>query len=195
MLNADSSALKSESDDQRSTTPPTIPSVAELSCTLWTSERMLLTELPGNARLNSLTRKSDASARCATPSSASAMKVRGTNERSAKYATIAARWGPRSAKNFATRTRLRTRTAGVLHRVRADSPVLASGGGRRPGTRRPDRDLLADRGRRPLRRGRVGPGLDPRLGRGRSGVRALGVGAARERGCVPLGRGQRHPAR
>ena len=41
MLNADSSALKSESDDQSSATPPTIPSVAALSWTRWTSVRML----------------------------------------------------------------------------------------------------------------------------------------------------------
>ena len=63
MLNADSSTLKSESDDQRSATPPTIPSVAALSCTRWTSVRMLFNEVVGNARLSSFTRKSDASAR------------------------------------------------------------------------------------------------------------------------------------
>src|SRR5258707_1002758 len=63
MLSADSSALNSDTDDQRSATPPMIPSVAALSCTLWTSERMLFSELPGNARVSSLTRKSDASAR------------------------------------------------------------------------------------------------------------------------------------
>ena len=54
MLNADSSTLKSESDDQRRKTPPTIPRVAALSCTRWTSERMLSTELLGNARLELL---------------------------------------------------------------------------------------------------------------------------------------------
>jgi hypothetical protein len=115
MLNADSSALKSESDDQSSPIPPMIPSVAALSWTRWTSERMLLSELPGKARFNSRTRKSDASARCASPSSDSERKTSGTNESSAKYATIAARWVPRSAKNFATRARLRRRTCGSLH--------------------------------------------------------------------------------
>ena len=84
MLNADSSALKSESDDQRSATPPTIPSVAALSCTRWTSERMLLSELVGNARFSSFTRKSDASARWTRPSSESERKTSGTNESSAK---------------------------------------------------------------------------------------------------------------
>ena len=47
MLNADSSALKSESDDQRSATPPMIPSVAALSWTRWTSVRMLFSEWSG----------------------------------------------------------------------------------------------------------------------------------------------------
>jgi len=56
MLNADSSALKSESDDQRSATPPMIPSVAALSWTRWTSVRMLCNEVVGKARLSSFTR-------------------------------------------------------------------------------------------------------------------------------------------
>jgi hypothetical protein len=111
MLKADSSALKSESDDQTNATPPMIPSVAALSCTLWTSVRMLCSDVPGNARESSRTRKSEASARRARPSSASARNVSGTNERSAKYATIAARCVPRSAKNFSTSCRLRRRTA------------------------------------------------------------------------------------
>jgi hypothetical protein len=111
MLNADSSALKSESDDQSSAIPPTTPSVAALSCTRWTSERMLLSDVVGNARLSSFTRKSDASARCTRPSKESARNVSGTNDRSAKYASIAARWVPRSAKNFATSARLRRRTS------------------------------------------------------------------------------------
>src|SRR4051812_21996767 len=117
MLKADSSALKSERDDQSSRTPPAIPSTAALSCTRWTSETIPEIELPGNARPISLTRKSEASARCTRPSSDSDRNVSGTNERRAKYATIAARWVPRSAKNLAGRARLRWRTEESLHRV------------------------------------------------------------------------------
>jgi hypothetical protein len=84
MFSADSSALKRDSDDQSRKTAPTIPRVAALSCTRWTSERMLSTELPGNARPSSLTRKSDASARWARPSSARARNTSGTNESRAK---------------------------------------------------------------------------------------------------------------
>src|SRR5258706_4284865 len=117
MLSADSSALKSETDDQRRNTPPMMPSVAALSCTLCTRLRIPLTEVPGKAWLSSFTRKSDASARWTRPSSASARKTSGTKESSAKYATIAARCVPRSAKNFATRDRFRRRTSGSLHPV------------------------------------------------------------------------------
>ncbi len=61
-----------------------IPSAVALSCTWWTSERMLSSELPGKARDSSSTKKSEASARCASPSSESARKTSGTNESSAK---------------------------------------------------------------------------------------------------------------
>jgi len=84
MLNADSSALNNEVDDHSSATPPMIPSVAALSCTRWTSVTMLFTEVVGNARPSSRTRKSDASARWTRPRSASERKTRGTKERSAK---------------------------------------------------------------------------------------------------------------
>jgi hypothetical protein len=40
--------------------------------------------------------------------------VSGTNDSSAKYAIIAARCVPRSAKNFPTRSRRRTRTGRTL---------------------------------------------------------------------------------
>src|SRR5579871_2292594 len=113
MLSADSSALKSESDDQRSPTPPTIPSVVAFSCTLRTRWTMLTSDAPGNAFPSSLTKKSPASARCAKPKSASARKMSGTKESSAKYATIAARCVPRSAKNFFGSWLNPTRTQGV----------------------------------------------------------------------------------
>ena len=118
MLNADSSALNSDSDDHSRPMPPMMPSVAAFSCTWWTSVRMLCSELPGNARFSSRTRKSDASARCARPSSDSARKMSGTKESSAKYATIAARCVPRSAKNFAKSARFRRRIDPVARRRR-----------------------------------------------------------------------------
>src|SRR5712691_1012217 len=105
MLNADSSTLKSDSAVQSRNAPPTMPSVAALSCTSRTSVTMSPTGASGNACLSSVTRKLDSSARPARPSSASARNVSGTKERSAKYAIIAARCVPRSAKNFANRAR------------------------------------------------------------------------------------------
>src|SRR5215471_3409863 len=115
MLSADSSALKSESDDQSRPTAPMIPSAAALSCTWWTSLTMLSSEVPGKACFSSRTRKPDASARCARPRSESARKTSGTNDSSAKYATIAARWVPRSAKNLSTSWRSPMRTDQSLH--------------------------------------------------------------------------------
>src|SRR5919202_2051056 len=113
MLKADSSALKSDSDVQSSAAPPMIPSVAALSWTLWTRSMIRSIGVPGSACLISWTRKLDSSARPVSPRSASARNVSGTNDSSAKYAIIAARCGPRSAKNFCTSVRLRTRTGGV----------------------------------------------------------------------------------
>src|SRR4029077_9086933 len=110
MLSADSSALKNESDVQARPMPPMIPSAAALSCTRRTSLMMLSSEVPGKACFSSRMKKSDASARCARPKSDSVRKTSGTNERSAKYATIAARWVPRSAKNLCTSCRRRIAT-------------------------------------------------------------------------------------
>ena len=45
MLNADSSALKSDSDDQSRKIPPMIPSVAALSWIAWTTRRIVSSEL------------------------------------------------------------------------------------------------------------------------------------------------------
>src|ERR1041384_6041976 len=123
MLNADSSTLNSESDDQRRKAPPTIPSVAALSCTLRTSETMSPTGASGSACFSSVTRKLDSSARPAKPSSDSARNVSGANESSAKYAIIAARCVPRSAKNFANRVRLRTRNAPSIFRAVDDDEL------------------------------------------------------------------------
>src|ERR1700719_3261909 len=118
MLSADSSALKNESDDQMRPIPPMIPSVAALFWTRCPSVIMLSSDVPGNACLSSRTKKSDASARCARPNSDSARKMSGTKERSAKYATIAARCVPRSAKNLRTSWRRRI--------VTGESSLIAS---------------------------------------------------------------------
>src|SRR5438034_9458544 len=98
MLNADSSALNRESDDQSSPTAPMMPSAAALSCTRCTRVRMLASELLGNARLSSFTRKSEASARCAKPRSERERKASGKDGRSAKYATHGAEGAPPLAK-------------------------------------------------------------------------------------------------
>ena len=206
MLKADSRALNSDRDDQSRATPPMIPSVAALSWTRWTRVRMLFERAARERALSSLTRKSDASARCARPSNESARKTSGTNESNAKYATIAARWVPRSAKNFATepacggRTRCRRHRASLRYSLRPD--------GRSSGARRSDRDLVADRGRRPLRRGRRSPARRSRTPaaaafargarraararRGRSGRRRGGHAA---RGLDARGQRLRRPGR
>ena len=54
MLSADSSALKSESDDQSRPTPPMIPSAAALFCTWWTRLMMLFERRPGERVLQLL---------------------------------------------------------------------------------------------------------------------------------------------
>src|SRR6186713_834065 len=100
MLNADSSTLKSEREVQPTNRAPITPIVAALSCTERTTLRIPSTELDGNALFSSVTRKLDSSARPAKPSRARARKRSGTKERSAKYAIMAARCVPRSAKNF-----------------------------------------------------------------------------------------------
>src|SRR3954447_3140500 len=165
MLNADSRALKSDRDDQSRKIPPMIPSVAALSWIPWTTRRIVSSELEGNARSSSRTKKSEASARREKPRSASERKTSGTNDRSAKYAIIAARCVPRSRKNLANgfRTKRSMRCGSVGDRY-----------GRAAGPRRPDRDLCADRGggdRAPVGRG----GRVDSPGRGaRSAVRARG---------------------
>src|SRR5581483_10105316 len=156
MLNADSSTLKSESDDQSRKKPPTTPSAVALSWIVWTTRRIVVIEESGNAFFSSVTKKPDSSARPASPTSASERKSSGTNESSAKYAIIAARCVPRSTKNFenAFLTRARPRieedpSAGGTRRRRSrGGPVGSRSSGRRPGARRPHGDLVPDRVRR-----------------------------------------------
>src|SRR5882672_3095017 len=109
MLKADSRTLKRERDVHSKAAPPTIQSAVAWSCTVCTRSTMRLMGVPGSACLISLTRNDDSSARPVNPSSARDRKVSGTKESSAKYAIIAARCGPRSAKNLRTRSHLRTR--------------------------------------------------------------------------------------
>src|ERR671926_779170 len=111
MLKADSSTLKKESDVQRRAAPPMIPSAAAFRRTEFTRLTIRLIGTPGSACVICRTRKVDSSARPVRPRRDRARNVSGTNESSAKYATIAARCVPRSAKNFCTRVRFRTRTA------------------------------------------------------------------------------------
>ncbi len=100
MLKADSSTLKSDSELQARKMPPMIPSSVEwfwIRVTVLTISSM---DTLGNALDSSRTTKLCSFGRPEMPSSDSARKVSGTNERSAKYAIIAARCVPRSAKNF-----------------------------------------------------------------------------------------------
>src|SRR5712691_5907411 len=105
MLNALSSTLKNESDDQSRNAPPTIPSAVAFAWIARTALRIESTDVRGNVFVSCFTKNDPSSAWCTSPSSASARKSSGTKERSAKYAIIAARWVPRSAKNL-LRTRL-----------------------------------------------------------------------------------------
>ena len=91
MFMADSSTLKSESEAQMSAAPPTIPSVVACCRIASTACTMLATELFGNARFSSWTRKLASSGRPESPSNDTIRNRRGTNESSAKYAIIAAR--------------------------------------------------------------------------------------------------------
>src|SRR3954452_10271930 len=178
MLNADSSALKRESDDQARKTAPMIPSVAALSWIPWTTRRIVSSELVGKARSSSRTKKSDASARREKPRSASERKTSGTNDRSAKYAIIAARCVPRSRKNLANgfRTRRSMRCGSVGGRY-----------GRAAGPWRPDRHLGADLGRGD----RAAVGRGDRLDAHRRGRRAVRAGGDRPAGGGAVGAGRR----
>src|SRR3954469_24430774 len=161
MLKALSSTLKSESDDQSRNAAPTRPSAVAFSWIARTARRIESSEVVGNARWSSRTKNEPVSAWFAVPSSASERNRSGTNERSAKYAIIAARCVPRSAKNF--------RMIAVMGRQYAQAH------GCRPGARRPDGDLLAGRAGGDSRPGRHGargdrrrPGADGALRRRRA---------------------------
>ena len=166
-----------------------IPSAAALFCTRRTRLMMLSSDVPGNACFSSLTKKSDASARWARPKSESARKTSGTNESSAKYATIAARCVPRSAKNFCTSWRRR-----IAHGCEVCTLIaVASDGGGSALSRISSRSRRRSRRRRSCRRGRRAGRLGRRPRGPRRRPRARGAGAARGRRGVPQRRGPRHP--
>src|SRR3954463_5855800 len=108
MLNALSSTEKNESDAQSRNAPPTAPRAAAFDWIARTAWRIESSDVEGNVFSSCRTKNEPSSAWCTSPRSASDRKSSGTNERSAKYAIIAARWVPRSAKNLRT-----TRPTGV----------------------------------------------------------------------------------
>jgi hypothetical protein len=122
MLNADSSTLNSDNDVHRTVAAPIIPIAVALRWIERTARRMLSSEAPGRIRFSSVTKKLPSSAWPARPSSARASSSNGTNESSAKYAIIAERCVPRSAKNFATSVRFLSRIPPVSFRAGWTSP-------------------------------------------------------------------------
>ena len=97
MLNADSSALNSDERRPEERDAADDPEGCRVVLHLVDEREDALQGAAREGAGQLLDRKSEASARCTSPSSDSARNVSGTNESSAKYATIAARWGPRSA--------------------------------------------------------------------------------------------------
>ena len=77
-----------------------MPSAVAFAWIARTALRIESSDVLGNVFESSRTKNEFSSAWCTSPSSASARKSSGTNDRSAKYAIIAARWVPRSAKNL-----------------------------------------------------------------------------------------------
>src|SRR6059058_4830357 len=100
MLNALSSTEKNESDDQSRKAAPTAPSAAAFDWIARTALRIESSDVLGNVFSSCRTKNDPASAWWTSPSSASESSSSGTKERSAKYAIIAARCVPRSAKNL-----------------------------------------------------------------------------------------------
>src|SRR6266566_7974983 len=119
MLKALSSTEKNESDDQRRNAQPTIPSAVAFAWIARTARRIVSTEVLGNVFDSSRTKNELSLAWWTRPSSASARKSSGTNERSAKYAIIAARWVPRSAKNLLTTCLTRGSMLGAMDAAQA----------------------------------------------------------------------------
>ena len=84
MLNADSSAEKSETELQSSATAPTTDSAVAFCCTASTTFTIDSTERSGKTSSRYETSALDESAWSRKPSTESARKISGTNEASAK---------------------------------------------------------------------------------------------------------------
>ena len=89
-----------------------------------TTETICSTDWPGKMSSRYETRALEASTCPISPSPASAKKTSGTNESSAKYATIAARWVPRSRKKWENADPIGNRAEGSMER--ANCEVLGS---------------------------------------------------------------------
>ena len=136
MLNADSSTLKSESDDQSRKAAPTIPSEVALRWIVRIASTMLETEALGKifwSSVDEVARLVDAAreARAARARGRGAGRTRAARSR---------RSSPRGACPGRRRTSRRSRGYALVVACAAD--------GRRASAIGPDRDLVADRGRR-----------------------------------------------
>src|SRR6185312_4174920 len=187
MLNALSSTLKNESDDQARNAPPTIPSVPAFRWMARTASRIESSEVLGKTFESSWTKNECDDAWFTRPSSASARKSSGTKESSAKYAIIAARWVPRSRKNLRSSPPSETPivTRGPLLGGRPRQRQYARPDGRRGGDRRAHRHLAAGAAGGRGRRRRRGGGDERRIGgaRERAGGRCSPPGGGRRRGA------------
>src|SRR4051812_31375817 len=170
MLKALSSTEKSERDDQARNATPRMPSAVAFSRIARTARSSESSDVLGKARCSSRMKNEPEFAWPAVLRTASERKSSGTNESSAKYAIIAARCVPRSAKNLRAIARIKQQYA---------PPHGCS-----PGPRRPDRDLVAGRSRRDRRRGGHGARDDDRRRRPRGTLRP---------GCGDDARGGREP--
>src|SRR2546423_3599248 len=170
MLKALSSTEKSERDDQARNATPRMPSAVAFARIARAARSSESSDVLGKARCSSRMKNEPEFAWPAVLRTASERKSSGTNESSAKYAIIAARCVPRSAKNLRAIARIKQQYA---------PPHGCS-----PGPRRPDRDLVAGRSRRDRRRGGHGARDDDRRRRPRGTLRP---------GCGDDARGGREP--
>src|SRR5215831_9456058 len=116
MLNALSSTEKSESDDHARNATPKMPSAVAFSRIARTARSRESRDVLGKVRWSSRTKNEPEFAWPAVLRTASERKSNGTNESSAKYAIIAARCVPRSAKNLRAIARI---SSSMLRRMDA----------------------------------------------------------------------------
>src|SRR5947207_14987197 len=151
MLKALSSTEKSERDDQARNATPRMPRAVACSRIARTARSSESSDVLGKARCSSRMKNEPEFAWPAVLRTASERKSSGTNESSAKYAIIAARCVPRSAKNLRAIARIK--------------PQYAPEHGRGPGAGGSHRDLIPGRARCGARR-RGGCGRDDDRRRG-----------------------------